>query len=115
MRPRKTFVLFSAALVIPVAAQTLPSCRVEAAVVSPQNSLGQYRVEIRVQQYCKSRQLVRIITAQGGKLPPLGYFPLGGGFPLYKNQWVFKGARVEVRLAPNVWVELPIRGASWQN
>lgn len=100
-------------------AATIPAlppsaCKTRAAVLRGPNALDQYLIRIEAPARCAEvGRLSRIITPQGGKLPPLGYFKLGDGAPLKHERWVFPGVRVEDREAPNVWKSVPIKGATW--
>lgn len=87
-------------------------CTVQARLVGPRSSLGQYLLEIRVPDACPNGQerLARIITGRGGKIPPIGYFKLSGGYPRRVTYWVFPGATVQDRAAPNVWNTVPLKG-----
>lgn len=96
----------------PLSAHAAPACQLEAAIIGGPNWLSQYRLEVRQPLGCP-QSLARIRTRNGGTLPPIGHFKLGGGFPAYRDYLVFKGARAERRLAPNVWVNLPVQGAPW--
>ena len=88
-------------------------CRVEARLLGPISNLGQYLLEIRVPDHCPrdERRFARIITKNGGRIPPLGYFPLSQGFPRKVTYWVFPGAIVQDCTAPNVWRAVPLKGA----
>ncbi|MBZ9712173.1 hypothetical protein [Deinococcus multiflagellatus] len=94
-----------------------PACRVEARIQSGPNVIGQYLVLIELPPICPpgGERLARILTRLGGRIPPIGYFRLSGGFPRQVGYWVFRGARVQDRAAPNVWVDVPIRGAPWRS
>ena len=96
--------------------QSPAACRVEAYAISGINWLRQTLVEIRLPRGCPLNQgrLARVITGHGGKLPPYGFWKLGYGSPRSLRLWVFKGARVQDRAAPNVWRDVPIQGAWWQ-
>ncbi|GGB85214.1 hypothetical protein [Deinococcus soli (ex Cha et al. 2016)] len=90
-----------------------PNCVVQARLVGPRSVLGSYLLEIRVPDTCPSGQerLARIITNGGGRIPPIGYFRLSGAYSRKVTYWVFPGARVEDRAAPNVWNAVPLKGA----
>lgn len=114
--------LFPAVLLLCAAAATtalrIPStppasCVVEARLVGPRSVLNSYLLEIRVPDTCPSGQerLARIITGGGGRIPPIGYFRLSGGYPRKVTYWVFPGAAVQDRAAPNVWNTVPLKGA----
>lgn len=115
MHPLK-LLLFCAALLLPVAAlasiNAVSPCRVEAVIIGGPNWLNQYRLEVRQPLGCP-QSWARIRTRNGGIVPPIGYFKIGGIYPAYRDYFVFKGAKVERRLAPNVWVNEPIKGAPW--
>lgn len=114
MRRTLTLLLICAVLTASAAILVRPAnCAVEAAVIGGPNWLSQYRLEVRQPLGCP-QSWVRIRTRHGGVLPPIGYFKLGEGFPAYRSYLVFRGARVERRLAPNVWVPVPLKaGPSW--
>lgn len=113
--PIRAALLIVAALLSTVSARLILTpgpCRVEAVIIGGPNWLGQYRLEVRQPLGCP-QSWARIRTRNGGTVPPIGYFKLGAGFPAYRDYFVFKGAKVERRIAPNVWVNEPIRGAPW--
>ncbi|WP_135230501.1 hypothetical protein [Deinococcus fonticola] len=70
------------------------------------SDLGQERVIVTARPGCPT-QLVRLRTRNGGIVPPLGYWRIGGGYPLRLSYWVLRGARAEWRAAPNVWMPIP--------
>lgn len=90
-----------------------PNCAVQARLVGPRSVLGSSLLEIRVPDTCPLGQerLARIITNGGGRIPPIGYFRLGGAYSRKVTYWVFPGARVEDRAAPNDWNAVPLKGA----
>lgn len=108
---RRIFLLLMLAALPSASASILiqpANCAVEAALIGGPNWLTQYRLEVRQPLNCP-QTWVRIRTRNGGILPPIGYFKLGQGFPPYRSYLVFKGARVERHLAPNVWVPVPVK------
>lgn len=112
---RKLFLPLTLMLVcFTIQAAPAVDCTVRASVLKGPNANNQYLLFIRTDPRCQEvGRLTRILTHGGGKLPPFGYFKLGDGAPLFVSYWVFKGARVQDRSAPNVWNDVPIRGASW--
>ncbi|GGL20416.1 hypothetical protein [Deinococcus radiotolerans] len=97
-----------------MAARTPPTaCTVQARLIGGRSALGQYRLEIRVPDTCPygEERLARIFTRGGGRIPPVGYFRLGAGYPRKVSYWVFPGAKVQDRAAPNVWNTVPLEGA----
>lgn len=68
--------------------------------------MGQVRVTLTARPGCPT-QMVRIRTRNGGIIPPLGYWRIGGGHPLRINYWVMRGASAEWREQPNIWVNIP--------
>ena len=96
-----------------------PSPCVTARLVGPTRTLGPtgqdlalYLMEISTQR-CNGQQLVRVMTRNGGRIPPLGYWRMGSGFPTTLRYWVMTGARVEYRTAPNVWKGVDIQRKTW--
>ncbi|GAA5437729.1 hypothetical protein M8445_17095 (plasmid) [Deinococcus aquaticus] len=120
-RPLALLLLVCAALLaVSVAAAVLarklppdpPSCAVGARLTGLRSNLGQYQVRIELPATCppNEQRLARIITRNGGRIPPIGYFRLGAGYPRRIDWWVFPGAQIQDRPAPNVWVDAPLRG-----
>ncbi|WP_135227520.1 hypothetical protein [Deinococcus fonticola] len=78
------------------------------AVLGPSGSdLSQQRLTLTARPNCPM-QLVRVKTRSGAVIPPLGYWRIGGGYPLRISYWVIRGATAEWRVAPNVWVPIPL-------
>lgn len=89
-------------------------CAAKAEVLAGPNSLGQYLLYIHTDPRCNGvGRLTRIVTKEGGSLPPWGYFKLGNGAPLFVKYWVFAGAKVQDCTAPNVWQYVKVKGAMW--
>ena len=105
----------SVAATPPIPTYSPPECAVEARWTGYKSWLKQYLIEIRLPDACprNAGRLARIITKHGGVLPPIGYFRLGSGYPRRVTYWVLSPASVRDRAAPNVWVDVPIRGAPW--
>ncbi|WP_034354759.1 hypothetical protein [Deinococcus phoenicis] len=121
MAPR--LLLLAALLLMPAGAQSTPpvpalsppTCQVEARWTGHRSSFGQYLIEIRLPPDCPrdAGRLARIVTRQGGILPPIGYFRLGAGYPRALRYWVLSPAYVKDRFAPNDWRAVPIQRAPW--
>lgn len=122
-RPLALLLLVDAALLaLSVAAAELalkppdaPSCAATARLTGPRSSLGQYQVRIELPPTCPPNELrlTRIITRNGGRIPPIGYFRMGAGFPRRIDWWIFPGAQVQDRPAPNQWVNVLTGVPTW--
>lgn len=92
-----------------------PSCAVTARLTGPRSTLGQYQVRIELPARCppNEQRLARIVTKNGGRVPPIGFFRLGAGYPRRIDWWIFPGARVQDRPEPNVWVDVLTGVPTW--
>lgn len=120
---RLTFLLFFALLSAgvtlaqqrppPVPSYSPPSCAIKARLTGNRSFLGQQLLEISLPPACPADagRLARIITTNGGRIPPVGYLRLGGGFPRRWTYWVLGKVQVQDRAAPNVWVTVPLGDA----
>ncbi|MFC4639808.1 hypothetical protein [Deinococcus hohokamensis] len=103
------------AAVPPVPAFSPPACQIEAHWTGRRSLWGQYLIEIRLPPSCppNAGRLARIVTRNGGILPPIGYFRLGAGYPRVIRYWVLSPAFVKDRAGPNDWRPVPIERAPW--
>lgn len=95
----------------PVPPYSPASCQVQARYTAYRSAFGQRLLEISLPAICplNAGRLARIITTNGGKLPPVGYFRLGAGFPRKWTYWVLGKVTVQDRYAPNDWRDIPLK------
>lgn len=97
------------------AAPNSDPCAVRALISRGANSLDMYRVTIILPEVCPpgTVRLTRLITPNGGIVPPLGFFRLGAGSPRIMSRWIFTRTRVQEKTVMNGWEDVEIKGVTW--
>lgn len=85
-----------------------PTCQIKAAIYGGPNELGQYQVRLTYPPDCRATLLkARLITKNGGIIPPIGEFRVAAGYPRQIHYWVWPGAHAQQKMSFQ-WREVPI-------
>ncbi|WP_288404693.1 hypothetical protein [uncultured Deinococcus sp.] len=93
-----------------LAATPNPECRIEATIAAGPNLWGQYQIRLAYPLGCRSGSVlwVRLLTQQGGTIPPIGHFNVSAGYPREVHYWVRPGVKAQQQIGLS-WHDLPIR------